>query len=56
MCVVAAGDAADRVAENLNRRLRQMRVVVSGTRLPQILEQPRPCRTRLDILLGFDPS
>ena len=56
MCVVAIGDTSDRMTEDLNRRLRNVRVVVGGTRLPKVLEQPKPVFARLDIRFGLDAS
>ena len=52
MCVVAIGDTSDRMTEDLDRRLWNVRVVVGGTRLPKVLEQPRSVFTRLDIRFG----
>src|SRR5262249_61570086 len=52
--VVAIGDAADRMAEDLDRRLGDVLVVVHRARLAQILQLPRLFPARLDIRLWSD--
>jgi hypothetical protein len=41
MGVVAIGYATDRVAEDLDRRLRNMLIVVGSARLAEIFQKPR---------------
>jgi hypothetical protein len=52
--VVAIGDAADRMAENLDRRLGNVLVVVGRARLAQILQLPRPLFTGFDVRSRLD--
>src|SRR5271157_238667 len=54
MCVVAIGDSANRMAEDLNRRLRKVLIVVRGTSLAEVLEHPGLVFTILHVCLGHD--
>lgn len=54
--VVPVRDAADRVAENLDRGFRDVFVVIGGTRLPQVLELPGFLAASFDIGLRPDAS
>ena len=52
--VVAVGDPADRVAEDLDRRLRDVLVVVRRAGLPQVLQLPRLLPAGLDVRPRLD--
>src|SRR5439155_3509890 len=52
--VVAVGDAADGVPEDLHRRLGHVLVVVRRARLAEVLELPQFLRTRLGVGPGLD--
>ena len=54
MGVVAIRDAADRMAEDLDRRLGDMLVVVRRTGLPEILQLPGLVFTRFDVRPWLD--
>ena len=54
--VVAVGDAADRMAEDLDRRLRHVLVIIRRTRLAEGLQLPGLVLTRFDICPGLDPG
>ena len=54
MGIVAIRDSADRMAEDLDRRLGDVLVVVRCTSLAQILEHPGLIFVGLDICFGFD--
>src|SRR5262249_60685250 len=47
--VVAVGDAPDRVAQNLYRRLGQLLIVVRRARLAKVLQLPGLVHARLDV-------
>ena len=50
------GDAADRMAEDLDRRLRHVLVIIRRTRLAEGLQLPGLVLTRFDICPGVDPG
>lgn len=54
MSVMPVGDAADRVAQNLDRRLRHVLVVVRRARFAQIFEHPCAFLPGLDVRLVPD--
>ena len=56
MGVVAVGDSAHRMPQDFNRRLGNVFVVIGGTRLSQILENPRLFFAGLQVRFWFDPS
>ena len=47
--VMAIGDSLDRVAEYLDRRFRNMQIVVGCTRLAKILQKPSLLLSSFDI-------
>lgn len=56
MSVMSIRHSANRMAEDLNRRLGQVSVVVCRAGLAQISEDPKPFRSRFGILLRLDPG
>ena len=56
MRIVAISDSTDRVSKDFYRRLRNMFIVVSRTRLAQIFEFPRLVISGFRVRLRFDAS